>query len=107
MSYFHIYGWHSGQTSGLTAEFGHAVTFPWDQNSANSEPGKGEWSWVHSLEPFGIIPRTHAANPSYQWGLFGESLFVMCPSPPLQTIHHPRVLVTTPASNSRLLQSGH
>ena len=54
------------------------------------------------FEPFGIIPRTHAANPSYQWGLFGESLFVMRPSPPLQTSHHPlswlQLLHQTPVS---------
>lgn len=112
-SYFHVYDCHHfGQTLGLAStqlsddklcfSLGSKLTF-------NSEPGQGErWSRDRSLEPFAIIPNTHMANPSYQWRLFKESLFIIYAHPqPLQAIHHPHVGVTILASNCRLLQSGH
>ena len=57
MSYFHIYGCHTGQTSGLTAEFGHAVIFPWDQNwlqilnleKENARAGFTHWNLSESF----------------------------------------------------------
>ena len=93
-SYFHVYDCHHfGQTLGLAStqlsddklcfSLGSKLTF-------NSEPGQGErWSRDRSLEPSGIIRNTHTANPSYQWRLFRESLFIIYAHPPTPPGHPP------------------